>query len=279
MIQIHPLYPDDVPILAQWGLVLPTPLEEFDHAWVMRDHQDRPIGYAVVVPVPGLPGLADLTGSIVPDRRRQGYGRHLLHHVLTHLRYTDVHQVSVSVPTLQTPTAYFLRAQGFFVEHEECTLHLADLTTLPQLPPCPDGHVFSLSAPGVVAEQFCTLYEQSFAGRPWFQPYTPAEVLGTFDAPTDILFLSLESVPTPIGFVWLRRQGDEAEIEPIGIVSTWQGRGYGRFLLLTTLHYLAQQGIRQVQISLWQDNQPALRLYQSLGFQPQETLIYLARNV
>ncbi|MCP4425482.1 MAG: GNAT family N-acetyltransferase, partial [Chloroflexi bacterium] len=120
---------------------------------------------------------------------------------------------------------------------------------------------------------FRALYDQSFGPAPWYQPYSADEVDATLENPADILFLFKDDAS--IGFAWLQKEA----IEPIGIVPGERGRGYGRFLLLAALHKLKQRGAAQAQIGVWRENETAVSLYQSFGFQHQKTLAYLALAV
>jgi mycothiol synthase len=171
---------------------------------------------------------------------------------------------------LDSPAAHFLRHHDFFIEHEEWLLRISDLTGLPTAVPPPACRVHTYQSRPATIRQFRALYNQSFGSRPWYQPYSRAEVKETLDKSTDILFL--HKANRPIGFAWL--QGES--IEPIGIVREEQGRGYGRFILLAALHELQRRGQTQAAIGLWRNNRAALRLYQSLGFQHQQTIVYLA---
>jgi ribosomal protein S18 acetylase RimI-like enzyme len=125
---------------------------------------------------------------------------------------------------------------------------------------------------------FCQLYAESFAGLPWFQPYSENEVAATLAEPEDIIFLFLGGLP--IGFVWTRHSDEGfGEIEPLGIVKPYQGEGHGRALLIAALHELARRGARRVTIGAWRDNQRAVRLYESLGFRQARIFTYLALNL
>lgn len=275
------LYPAQPRTPGEFGRYL-AQLERNDgRIWVVTEG-DTIIGYAAVGALPGLPGQVEVEGFIVSVRQRQGIGSQLLVHLLQDLRQTGVRQIFHAVTRLDSPAASFLRHHGFFVEHEEWVMqrrldHHLPIHNDRSSPPATlqTSPLFSSTA---VIHYFCQLYEQSFAGTRWFQPYTPAEVAATLVSPEDILFLWQGEVP--IGFAWLRLRGPStADIEPIGIIKSYQGQGHGRHLLLTALHRLASLGIQEVNLGVWRENETAVRLYQSLGFQHQQTLTYLAYNV
>lgn len=246
------------------------------HAWTIADEQ--PFGYAVVFAVPGLPHVVDLACGIAPDRQRQGFGSRLLARVLDDLRGTAVSQVACQVPSLESAAALFLRHNGFVLEHEEWQLRLADLATAPLPQPQP-GVAIGTWPRREAIPLLQVLYEQSFAGLPWAQPYSAAEIAATLNQPADLLVLEVAGVPG--GFAWLRleEEGALGVIEPLGVAREHQGRGYGRYLLLSALQELQRRGAHIAQIGAWRTNEAALNLYFSAGFTHHETTTYLAYNL
>lgn len=250
--------------------------------WVM-EQQGQPIGYVESARLPGLDGVGDLQGFIGSAWQHQGLGTRLLNHMLTNLKAAGWRQISTCVPQLDSPLALFLQHNHFFVEHEECTLRLDNLVGAH---PCghlkQDGHK---DAPlrlqsfrwGKTTRLFQQLYNASFSPQLWYQPYSISEIEETLDKAADIQFLMCDE--QPIGFAWVQTAKQSAIIEPVGIVPQFQGHGHGRFMLTAVLHQLAQQNINQVEIGAWKRNGRALSLYQSLGFRPAKTAIYLAINL
>jgi ribosomal protein S18 acetylase RimI-like enzyme len=265
--------PADAGQLVAWTEELEERLETGGLAWVAAGGR-RLAGYAAVDPVPGLPGVYDLTGGIVPSRRRQGLGSRLLGHVQARSAVAGVRQLSCRVDGLEDEPAPFLLRRGFFVEHEECLLELAGLDDLPPIPDEPVSALVTLPAPQAVAE-FCRVYDDCFYDTPWSQPYTEAEVAAALVSPDDLLFLSRDGAP--VGVVWQELlPGGRGRIEPIGIVANHRGRGYGRCLLLAALHSLRRRGASLVEIGLWRQNTVAMNLYKSLGFSEADNWYYLA---
>jgi len=60
----------------------------------------------------------------------------------------------------------------------------------------------------------------------------------------------------------------EARILSIAVDPAWQGRGIGRRLLEMTLGRLRARRVACVRLEVRPDNEPALRLYRSVGFRP-----------
>ncbi|MCB8945938.1 MAG: GNAT family N-acetyltransferase [Ardenticatenaceae bacterium] len=248
------------------------------------------VGYTAVSTVPGLPQVRVLRGFIAPPWQRQGLGSQLLRHLMGALRVEigdwrlvsslqsplSTLQLSYCVDDVHSAVAHFLRSHNFYIEHEEQHLILASPPLSPSPPPAPLSLATLSRSPAVA--QFIKLYDASFGPHPWYQPYTRGEVAASLYRAQDLLFLYHRE--EPIGFAWTRLMaGDLGEIEPIGIVDEWQGRGYGRFLLQSAIHTLSARGANEIHIGTWASNKPALHLYHSLGFVPDHTLTYLAYDV
>jgi ribosomal protein S18 acetylase RimI-like enzyme len=65
---------------------------------------------------------------------------------------------------------------------------------------------------------------------------------------------------------------DSGAIQNVGIAPNHRGRGLGRALLLASLRGFQASGVSHVSLEVTAANQPALRLYESLGFQRTKTL-------
>lgn len=232
--------------------------------WIII-HQAQPIGYATLLPLPGLPHLFELAGGITPAFQRQGAGSFLWQAMKQEVRGTAVQQITYTVENLDIPAARFLQHHQFALEHEEYTmvLHNLDSLALPALAiPAPLQRIGQQTAVTTLPE----LYQRCFVGTPWFQPYTPAEVAATWEPDDELYYLG--EAGQDVGFVWLHfPEPGVAEIEPIGIVREKQRLGYGRTLLTTILKQLQAQDIQTVRLGVWANNQPAINLYHSLGFQ------------
>lgn len=277
---VRPYRPADLPRLTALhsrAERLPQLIAAGAQAWVIVAGEQL-LGYATLVPVPGLPEIADLDCFITPAGRRQGLGSTLLQQLTKDVAGTGIRQLSHSVSSLASAAAHFLEAHHFYLEHEEWRL---ERPRLDQLSPfsLPAGCHFQTLAPAEAIRHFRDLYEQSFGDTPWYQPYTTAaEVASELDSARDLLFLFCEE--EPVGFAWIRLgQGGIGEIEPFGIAPPFQGRGYGRLLLQAALHQLARQGVTRVHLGVWRRNRAALALYRSAGFEHTGTRYYLTRDL
>ncbi len=275
------VYPNRPLLVSDFHRMMRNTIEDGGFAWVIEEEGGL-IGYAAVAQVPSLEHLLDLNGLIAPQKQRQGYGSLLLAHLIKELKKTPIRQLVHCLAAVESPANHFLSHHQFFVEHEEWLMELSGLGNLPSESPPKHREKANITWAtfhrSKAIKQFCRLYEQSFFGLPWYQPYTQAEVAASLEVPSDLLFLLREG--RAIGFAWTQKLGDgTGQIEPMGVIKPYQGQGYGRLLLLKALNRFARQGIDHVKIGTWLSNQPALHLYRSLGFQPIHTITYLSFNL
>jgi len=249
--------------IATPHLIRQTMAQTNGRFWTLTHHA-QPIGYAALLPLPGLPHLFELTGGILPALRRQGAGSFLWQALRRNLMGTAVQHITHTVDSLKSPATCFLQHHGFALEHEEWTMTLDKLPAATFTPPTRPGQLRRMDRAAAV-RTLPALYERCFAPTAWFQPYSAAEVSATWQ-PGDELWTLVADGAT-IGFAWLHRPTPHAaEIEPIGIVPEKQGMGYGRTLLTTLLQQLKNQGMQTVSLGVWQQNETAVHLYHSLGF-------------
>ena len=268
--------PTEAGELLAWTTALDERVELGGRVWVAARGR-RPAGYAAIDPLPGLPGIFDLTGGVTPARQRQGLGGRLLAHAVAAAPAVGARQLSARVERLEDETAAFLLRRGFAVEHEECLLELAEWRALPPEPAAPDVAFVTLPRAEAIAA-FGRVYDAAFTGRPWSQPYTEAEVATTLARAEDLLFAQRDG--ELIGVVWHEQLPDgRGRVEPIGIARAHQGQGHGRALLLAALHSLRRQGAPLVEIGLWRANTAAMTLYKGLGFREAANWYYLAREL
>ncbi len=246
--------------------------------WVLVQ-DGRPVGFGTVTAVPGLTGLYQLHGGIAQSMRRRGLGSQLLAHIKTDLKHTAVEQISFVVSRRDSPAALFMQSNGFEVEHVELGMlcELANFEVKRVKTPREDVSI-SINRKQKIIELFSSLYDRCFEGLRWYQPYSEEEIQEIAQK-EDQLFL-LKDGSEVAGFAWIHHPDAEtAEIEPIGILPVARGRGYGRYLLNHVLQTQKMSGKTAVSLGVWQANQAAVKLYQSVGFQEQSQTIFLQYEI
>jgi GNAT superfamily N-acetyltransferase len=99
--------PLDAGQLVAWTEELEGRVENGARVWLLARGR-RLAGYALVEPLPGLPGVFDLSGGVVPARRGRGLGGRLLAHVATQAPTLGARQLSARVERLDDEAAVFL---------------------------------------------------------------------------------------------------------------------------------------------------------------------------
>jgi len=243
------------------------------HAFTIGKGKER-WGWTAVYPIPGLDDIYAIDGFVQPDKRRRGAGSQLLHHLAGVMADG---QLSYAVETTDCAAAHFFRANNFYIEHEEWELvHDNKLHRITQIITKKE-QVQTIPTRIAAIQQFLRLYDAIFAPHRWYQPFTAIEVEQLLEDKADFHFLMEDE--QPIGFAWLRMEDGVGEIEPIGIVPAYQGRGNGRLLLQYALNHLYERGATQVKIGVWRENETAVTLYQGVGFRHCETLTYYALDL
>ncbi len=98
--------------LVAWTEELEGRVEGGARVWVLARGR-RLAGYAAVEPLPGLPGVYDLSGGVVPARRGRGLGGRLLAHVAAQAPALGARELSARVERLEDEAAVFLLRRGF----------------------------------------------------------------------------------------------------------------------------------------------------------------------
>lgn len=133
--------------------------------------------------------------------------------------------------------------------------------------------------PSVDGDAWIRANNRAFATHPDQGDQTPDRLAATLAEPWVDLpgFLVADDPDRPgdlVGSCWTKVHPPEGadpalgEIFVIGVDPRHHGRGLGRTLVLAGLDHLAAQGLRTAMLYVEADNDPALRLYDHLGFTP-----------
>lgn len=95
-------------------------------------------------------------------------------------------------------------------------------------------------------------------------PNTHASLIDCYGALIDLQNLA-EDV-SPAGFTLSRYAADEEELLLIAISPRWQGRGFAKTLIKDLIKNAKQRSVRHLFLEMREGN-PAIHLYQSLGFE------------
>jgi ribosomal-protein-alanine N-acetyltransferase len=115
--------------------------------------------------------------------------------------------------------------------------------------------------PAGAAEALAVLHRACFPDDPW-----EAGALSRIMALSGGFGWLAWEEDEPAGFILVRDLGNECEILSFGVTPRWRRRGIGHALLQTTIDEAAGRGLPSVVLEVAVDNDPAIELYNSVGF-------------
>ena len=217
----------------------------------------------------------ETSGELVvhPGRRRQGHGQALIRQLIAaangHSLWLWAHG--------DLPAAAGLAAATGFERFRALWQMRRSLSDPLAAPAFPAGRTLRTFVPGQDEEEWLSLNGRAFAKHPeqgawsrhdlelrerepWFDP------AGFFIAMRD---------GRMAGFHWTKVAAPDeqsigeqsiGEVYVVGVDPAEQGSGLGRALTLAGLHHLRDLGLAQAMLYVDEDNVPAIRMYEALGF-------------
>lgn len=112
---------------------------------------------------------------------------------------------------------------------------------------------------------FLALYNECFFDVPNSVTYTRNDLERMAEERCMAGFVECNHIP--VGIYELKPEEDMPEIRSVGLVKTARGNGMGREMMIQLMERLHVQGNRRCKLLVSTANEPAYRLYASLGFQ------------
>jgi ribosomal protein S18 acetylase RimI-like enzyme len=223
---------------------------------------DRLLGFLGLY---GYGSLLELAGMVAPDARRRGIATALLDAAVPLYRAHDCRQVLLIVPRSSVAGQRLALHRGGVLNHSEHALRLSDTPTDGSRDPA-----LSLRPASPADLPFISrLLEEGF-GWP-----APGDLAGRLDSPRERT-LVIELRGAAVGTLRLTRDGNEAGIYGFVVDPSWQGRGIGRDALRRACEQLRADGACRIGLEVAVENDRALALYTSVGFEPVATEDYFA---
>lgn len=231
------------------------------------------------------PGRTRGVGRVLvhPGWRRRGLGTELLRSIAQRARVTGADRLDISVAARFEGAQRFLEARGFRAVHYSWHMRLPDVTAAPA-PEWPAGYQRRNFLPGRDEPTSAQIENASFQNEWEFTPVPVDEIEGFVRSPSfraDGVIYALHQDQV-VGECWswideqARGHGGErqGEVWCLCVHPAHRGRGLGRTLLLSGVHWLRRQGMTCAGLCVDDANDRAKHLYESVGFCPERTEIW-----
>jgi mycothiol synthase len=221
-------------------------------------------------------GRVIINGAVHPEYRRQGIGRRLLQTAMEHGRTLGAKIAHIPIARSLPSASHFARINGFRVARRFHQMYL--ITGQEQALALPPGFEIRHFKPGDEPD-LCNLQNLAFSHHWGFHPNTADEISYLVNTspyrPEGILFVS--SGPTKVGYCWTAKhpvKNEQGLIQMIGVDPRYRVQGLGKALLLAGTDYLRKMGVKKVELVVDSKNRPARQLYQAVGFEIEDTILW-----
>ncbi len=238
------------------------------NAWV-AELDGKFIGYGQVIPRSDNPSTIYVV--VHPTQRRKGLGGSLLALAFPRVQQAESKKIHIYANGQNAASIAFLKQHGFEVAGTSGVM-LAPVTELPQVE-IPSGYVVrrypELENPAIVVQALDQCYKDMVGHR---QNVTSADRFINYYG-EDGIHLLFDSNDTLIGICAARPEGktDERGISDLldapGLTKDYRRFGFQRFLALTVMRWLREQGTRPITLEYWGDDEKAIAIYRELGFE------------
>lgn len=245
-------------------------------AWV-AELEGKLVAYGVALEQPSQ--RCTLYVVVHPSQRQKGLGSQLLELTLVRAREVGSKTILVYANEHNSASNLFLKHHGFVEAGSSGAMKASASIEVP-LFEFPAGFTLKryseVNEPRILLKALNICYEGMWGHQhndnpskeelksPRFLKYYTVE---------DILLL-FEGNDAVIGICSLKMQGKKegnGEVSDLldgpGVVQKYREKGYQRQLVLAGIRYLRQKGIHPITLEFWGDNENALSIYRSLGFE------------
>lgn len=232
------------------------------------------IGYGDVMPEVNI-GRAVLSFLVYPKHPVTGLARRFVERAIHRARELGLKRVHVNIPQNNLTAERLFSKMGFTFVRRFFQLRLG--LSEPYLPNV------SRIAPKCChmrrgeEEKLMQIQNRSFANTWGYNPNTIEQIIYRTSlpgsSPEDIILACAED--KLIGYCWTRRKlGGHSAVDRgkgciymLGVDPDQRGKGVGKQVLLAGLRHLRSKGIRIVELTVDSENEAALALYRSVGFE------------
>jgi ribosomal protein S18 acetylase RimI-like enzyme len=204
----------------------------------------------------------ELVGMVDPEARRAGIAIALLDAAMVLCGERSYASILLVVPRQSEGGRILATRRGGVLDHSE---HALVLTEAPSDKPS----ALDIETRPAVVEDAPEVTRLLAAGFGWAPDDVAQRIVSE---PLQTLLIMTDG--QAIGTVRVTRDGDAGGVYGFAVDPSWQGRGVGREVLRRVCVELLGDGVKRVGLEVATQNEHALGLYTSLGFQPVTTEDY-----
>lgn len=231
--------------------------------------EGQPVGYGLVYGEE----TAWLRMHVLPEYRNRGIGTAIYNRLAA---IAGDREYRAEPNQLATLAIAFYERRGLQFDRYAWEMRLAADVAV-AAPVLAEGYSVRTYVPGQDVEVYWRTVNAAFAQHHWHEDLDLAEIEYLTQDPTfspeGIFFVTHNDEVVGLCYTAVnpgeiaRRGISVGWIEDLGVLPTHQGKGLGRFLLVTGIHHLRQQ-VEVVELGVEGKNPTAMPLYESVGFRP-----------
>ncbi len=176
----------------------------------------------------------------------------------------------------------WLEEKGFSHKEEHMVLFKRSLSGPVSEPPLPEGFGLRSSHGEVDAKLRAAASQASFGSKMPFEEYWK-RTLRFMQSPVyvpqhDVFVIAPDERVAAFCCIWTDDLNKMGYFEPVGVHPEFHRRGLGKSLLFEGLRRLQSEGMTEASVCAESDNPPAIRLYESVGFQKVKHLLTFVKG-
>lgn len=211
----------------------------------------------------------------------------MIQHALRRAERLGAVIIHVCVPEKRKAAGAILEKWGFHPVRRFLNLEI-DIPLMPAQEPVHSDVLLRYLRKGE-EEQLAVVQNTCFSGTWGFCPNTVKEIWfyleWTDSQVEDVIVAESKQVRNLIGYCWphrVRTRSDspkKGRIHMFGVIPCYRGKGVGRRLLIRGLQHLKEKEAQCVELTVDEENSPALSLYEHLGFKTYTSLLWYERKL
>lgn len=216
---------------------------------------------------------AEISAYTLPEYRRRGYFKSLLGEAIEEIKKYNISEIIFVCETQSIDGKEAIATQNAEIVFTEYFLRYKDYSNDIRI--LNESQVKLYRAEQKNLEELISLSQEIFNDE-----YDDAKSMidRTFEANNRVQYIALVDEKL-VGMGSVSFENEEASIFGLGISPQFQGKGFGRELLMLILKDLKKEGIENITIEVDSSNKNAFKLYRGCGFEVETSFDYYRKSV